>query len=261
MKKTLFMLISSILIFWITQADILDDSISWMYDNELTIHQSQNTFNANKSIRRDEAAKFFVKFAKKLNKTTYIKNYNQCIFSDINNSWSDLQDIVVESCMLWLFQWNRWKFYPQNQITNAEAITVLIRLIYWFQNEIWVNHRSDNYYKKANELNILQNVYMDNKNTIASRGNVWIIIYNANNIFNCTPEWEDFSVAVGPQYYKPCCTWLIWEKLDWDWELVIGWSLTCIDPNKWTPQCKDTWPFWQWRYYPNGSFLKSDLCF
>jgi hypothetical protein len=57
------------------------------------------------------------------------------------------------------------------------------------QSEVGLTHRADNYYAKANELGVLDNVDMNSKNSIATRGNVGIVIYDGNTIyFNCTTE-------------------------------------------------------------------------
>lgn len=92
--------------------------------------------------------------------------------------------MYIESCKLGLFQGSNGKFKPQNQLTNAQAITVLVRLLAENQSEVWLSHRADNYYSKANELGVLQNVSMNSKNNTATRGNVGIVIYNgkAGNI-------------------------------------------------------------------------------
>lgn len=181
------------LILWLfafASADKVDDAITWMYDNGLTIHNNKTDFNATRWLRRDEAAKFYVNFSKLLGKTTYVKTANQCIFSDINDSRSDLKDIVIESCRLGLFQWSKGKFNPKNQLTNAQAITVLVRLLAGNQGEVWLSHRANNYYTKANELNILQNVSMNSKDSIATRGNVGVIIWNWDNYSNWTATTE-----------------------------------------------------------------------
>lgn len=162
-------------------AAVVDDAISWMHDNSLTIYDNKTDFNADRWLRRDEAAKFYVNFAKLLSKTTYVKTANQCIFSDINDSWSDLKDIVVESCRLGLFQWSKWEFDPTSQLTNAQAITVLVRLLAGNQSEVWQTHRANNYYTKANELGILESVVMNTKDSIATRGNVGVIIYDGKD--------------------------------------------------------------------------------
>jgi hypothetical protein len=71
-----------------------------MHDNGLTIYTTAATFKSTTGLRRDEAAKFFVGFAKIIGKTGYVKTDSQCSFSDISKSWSDLKSIVVESCKL-----------------------------------------------------------------------------------------------------------------------------------------------------------------
>jgi len=180
--KTFLLLITTVLLglTTFTFAGNIDDAVQWMYENGLTIYDNTTDFHAERWLRRDEAAKFFVQFSQLLGKTTAIKTDTQCTFSDINNAWSDLKSIVFESCKLWLFQWNQWKFYPQDQLTNAQAITVLIRLIAGSQSEYSTNHRADKYYQKAYELNLLNEVDMDIRNAIATRWNVWLIIYAAS---------------------------------------------------------------------------------
>ena len=182
MKKLLIAMVFVLSLLSFASADKLDDAISWMYDNGLTIHEWQMTYKADSWLRRDEAAKFYVNFSKLLGKTTYVKTASQCNFSDINDSWSDLKDVVVESCKLGLFQWSKGKFTPKSQLTNAQAITVLVRLLAGNQSEAWQSHRANNYYTKANELGILESVAMNSKDSIATRGNVGLIIYNGNNL-------------------------------------------------------------------------------
>jgi hypothetical protein len=188
MKKLLIILTFALGLFSFSSAAIVDDAITWMYENGLTIHNNKTDFNADRGLRRDEAAKFYVNFAKLLAKTNYVKTTNQCIFSDINDSWSDLKEIVIESCRLGLFQGNNGKFYPKNQLTNAQAITVLVRLLAGSENESGLSHRANNYYKKANELGILSNVAMNSKDIIASRANVGVIIYNGKNTDSNTKQ-------------------------------------------------------------------------
>ena len=201
MKKLLIAIVFVLSLLSFASADKLDDAISWMYDNGLTIHEWQMTYKADSWLRRDEAAKFYVNFSKLLGKTTYVKTASQCKFSDINDSWSDLKDVVVESCKLGLFQWSKGKFTPKSQLTNAQAITVLVRLLAGNQSEAWQSHRANNYYTKANELGILESVAMNSKDSIATRGNVGLIIYNGNNLgnkstlatFSDTEVWVSFS--------------------------------------------------------------------
>jgi hypothetical protein len=41
----------------------IEDTVQWMYNNNLTIHNTVEKFDIEDWLRRDEAAKFFVKLA------------------------------------------------------------------------------------------------------------------------------------------------------------------------------------------------------
>lgn len=162
-------------------ATTIEDAVAWAYTQKLTIHYSTEDFWSSKLIRRDEAAKFFVKFAKLLWKTSYIVNANQCIFFDKNQARDDLQDTIVEACRLGLFKGNNGKFNPTGNITNAEVIAVLVRLVDGYQPENG-SHWAENYYTRATALWLLNNVTMTNKDTPTQRGNIIISLYDARNL-------------------------------------------------------------------------------
>jgi hypothetical protein len=114
---------------------LLDNAITWAYTKKLTIYLNADGFKPENNIRRDEAAKFFVNFAKLVGKTSYTLNVNQCQFSDINKTRTDLREIVVESCRLGIFKGSNGKFNPTGNLTNAEAVAVLMRIIDGYQEE------------------------------------------------------------------------------------------------------------------------------
>jgi hypothetical protein len=70
----------------------------------LTIFKTTKDYQPNNYIRRDEAAKLFVKFAKIVEKDTYKKTAEECKFSDLNDAHADIKDIIVESCRMGIFQ-------------------------------------------------------------------------------------------------------------------------------------------------------------
>lgn len=113
----------------------LDNAITRAYTKKLTSFLATEDFKPNNSIRRDEAAKFFVNFAKLVGKTKYTVNANQCQFSDLNKAWSDLRNIITESCKLGIFKGTKGKFNPTDNLTNAEAIAVLMRIVDGNQSE------------------------------------------------------------------------------------------------------------------------------
>lgn len=203
--KKFFIVMTLIGLLSFAWASNIDDAVNWMYQNGLTIHDNSISFKPNKSIRRDEAAKFFVEFAKLIWKTNYVKNDNECNFQDINKSWSKLKDYVVRSCKLWLIGpiqsishtisignwWIAWikkndikNFSPARELRNATAVTVLVRLIDGNKVETWFNNWTDYYYLKANELNILKGVNMKEREGFTTRWNLAKIIYNASKLYN-----------------------------------------------------------------------------
>lgn len=140
----------------------LNQAISWMYEKWLTVFNEPESFMASRWLRRDEAAKFYVQYAKQVMWKTPDYSKQWCNFKDLNEAWSDLKDIIVESCQLWLFQWNNWKFMPTQQLTNAQAITVFMRLREWYKDESWT-HFANNYYESAHAQWFLYDTPLDNR--------------------------------------------------------------------------------------------------
>lgn len=172
-----------LLSFW--QAAVLDEAVTWMNKNNLTIFKTVTDYKPNNYLRRDEAAKLFVNFAKLKNKDVYIKTAEECKFSDLNDAHKDLKDIVLESCRMGIFQWANGKFMPRWSLINEQAVAVLLRVIGEKQSEVGVSYRSENYYTRAYELWVLWQVNMWDRKILATRGNVGVMLANASdNILN-----------------------------------------------------------------------------
>lgn len=140
----------------------LNQAILRMYEKWLTIFNEPESFMASRWLRRDEAAKFYVQYAKQVMWKTPDYSRQWCNFKDLGEAWSDLKDIIVESCQLWLFQWSNWKFMPTQQLTNAQAITVFMRLLEWYKDETWT-HFANNYYESAHNQWFLYDTSLDNR--------------------------------------------------------------------------------------------------
>lgn len=180
----------------------LDSAVSWMYTNKLTIYSTTKDYNPTNYLRRDQAAKIFVKFAQVMGKTDSVAKESSCQFSDKNSAPWDLQPYLIQACTLGIFQGSSGKFYPQTAITNSQALAVLIRIIAGKQPETGVAHRYDNYYKKASELGILEWVNVTDKQRSISRGNMALLMYNATNHSTDTSTSEtsssDTTTTVSP---------------------------------------------------------------
>ena len=137
----------------------MEEAVQWMYNAWMTKFNEPNSFMATKSLRRDEASKFFVRFAKDILWKTPDTS-KDCKFSDLDKAWSDLKWEIVEACQLWLFQWAKWKFMPEQQLTNAQAITVFMRMFEWYKDESWT-HFANEYYTSAHDKGFLKDTPLD----------------------------------------------------------------------------------------------------
>lgn len=115
----------------------MEDAIKWMYDNWLTIYDNWSTFMAYDPITREQASKFFVEFAVKVlwKDRWTVSSYD--IFTDIKNANPTLKNHIIYSYNMWMFKWNNWKFMPFNNLTIAQSLAVLIRLVDWQLDESW----------------------------------------------------------------------------------------------------------------------------
>lgn len=163
----------------------LQKAITRMYENWMTKFNNPISFMADWAINREQAAKFFWVLAE----TIYNKEANKenlCKFSDILSADPTLQENIVQSCELWLFQWHNWIFDPKTNLTNAQALAVLSRIVNgkldenfqpWYSNY----YRSDNLWKYvlANWLRIWS---ISSAEKEATRWEIAIMIYRTANI-------------------------------------------------------------------------------
>lgn len=185
MKKFLVIALTVICAWWFSFAiSQLDQSISRMNKNWLTKFTNTTDFMATNNLRRDEASKFFVQYAKEVKGLTPDTSKTTCNFTDVSKARPDLKDIIKEACQLGLFQWSNGKFMPTQSLTNAQAITVLIRMIDWKKDETqW--HFAQLYFEKGQKLWIMEWLALNstaNFDKLTTRGDVGILLYNASKL-------------------------------------------------------------------------------
>ncbi len=140
------------------------------------------TFMGKNNIRRDEAATMFLRFAEHHDMlgTALV---NDCNFPDLGAAHSDLTDEIVGACEAGLFQWSKGYFLPTASITNAQAITVMSRILDGKKAETW-RHRADNYYEVLREKSLMDGLAMAAKymsyDTKITRWDIAILLYRAD---------------------------------------------------------------------------------
>ncbi len=126
----------------------VQDAIDYLYANGLTMFATEETFMGTSSLRRDEAAAFFARFARDVLKMEVNADAEGCEFSDLAGAHQDLLGEVAAACQLGLMKGSEGMFMPTATLTNAQAMTVLVRLLIGDQEEAAGNWAA-NYYAAA----------------------------------------------------------------------------------------------------------------
>ena len=124
---------------------------SWMKENHLTKYTDIDDFRPTDSITRAEASKFMVGYAGLIDLK---KTEASCNFSDLRGFDPSLTPSILDACGLGLFRGNAGKFLPKNNITEAEALAVIIRSLEGTLDENQSPWYSA-YYDRAYELSII----------------------------------------------------------------------------------------------------------
>lgn len=133
--------------------------VDFLHSIGMTKFPKLNDFLPNNLITRAEASKFFVKFAEQQGLARKVNDEAACSFSDIEKyQKSDLYQTMLQSCQYGLFNGSEGKFNPDGNLTNGEAIAVLIRMIEGKKlDESSELHWSLAYLKKVKEARLILN--------------------------------------------------------------------------------------------------------
>jgi len=162
MKKSIALLASGILLASAVFGQSFTTVLDWMYGEWLTRYNQVSDFRPNDSITRGEAAKFVNQYAQieGLQKT-----YTQCQFSDIEGYDYTLVPHIAEACAYGLLKGSNGRYMPNGPITEAQAITVIIRSLYGFLDETWAYWRQP-YYEAGRVLGIIQGETLQGVNQV-----------------------------------------------------------------------------------------------
>lgn len=185
----------------------VQDAIDYLYANGLTMFATEETFMGASSLRRDEAAAFFARFARDVLEMEVDTDTEGCEFSDLAGAHQDLLGEVAAACQLGLMKGSDGKFMPMATLTNAQAMTVLVRLLVGDQEEVAGNWAA-NYYAVAKAAGLTVSLAADveaNLHVAITRADVAKMIEAASvfestaptlNIVETASANEDFSTLV-----------------------------------------------------------------
>ncbi len=156
-----------------------------MFSNGLTT-MSETGFRPNDQVTRGEISKFFTKFAevKGLEKT---KTASECQFNDVAGYDSTLVPTIIEACEYGLVKGSNGSYFPNKSLTEAEALTVVVRSLLGFQDETGTPWWTE-YYNAGKWLGILDNETLWGIDTPATRETVGTWLYRAALVDPATIE-------------------------------------------------------------------------
>jgi hypothetical protein len=126
------------------------EAINWMYDMWMTSYNTTESFMPYNTITRAQVAKMLDRFAIATNMTE-IRNFWNCEFTDVA-SGSEFKDAITRVCQYWIMAWSNDKFSPDQTVTKAEFIAMLIRLFDGKTLDETLNPRWTAYYKRGIEI-------------------------------------------------------------------------------------------------------------
>ena len=168
--------------FVFAQTPSFDGSVlPWMFDNGLTKYDASADYRPNDSITRGESAKLFTQFAELIGLTK--DSTKVCQFDDIAGYDHTLEPMIIEACEYGLLKGSNGKFMPTNSISEAEAITVVVRALEGFKDETG-NPWWGNYYAAGVNAGVIAtsqdpDVWSVNEPITRAKLGTWL--YNAAN--------------------------------------------------------------------------------
>lgn len=185
--------------------------VEWMYDNWLTKFDNTQDFGWDRSVTRWEISKFFTQFAVLIGKEK-VKTTAECQFNDIDGYDFTLVPTIILACEYGLVKWFNWNYYPDKNLTKAEALTVIIRAVLWPQDES-KEPRWTQYHEAWVWLWILQDgESIRDLDTIASRWTVGSWLYTASFV--------DYD-EVKRQWSKKLLEILTEAFWEWNWSDIF----------------------------------------
>ena len=105
-------------------------ALAWMHSNGLTMYDNEQDFRPQDILTREEASKIIWQAYSTLWYDDITKNAS-CTFSDSEMFNPTLAPHIANVCKRGLFKWSDGKFMPQDTLTKAQWMAVLIRMFEW----------------------------------------------------------------------------------------------------------------------------------
>lgn len=165
----------------ISPEDEFTNALAWMYANGLTMYDNKEEFRPKDFLTREEASKIIWQAYSVLWYKDLEKNQS-CVFSDEDMFNETLSEHIKNVCKRWLFKWSDGKFMPQNILTKAQSMAVLVRMFegkmsYELQTPWWAQ-----YYEKGKLMWLTNSDNINEFDHNLSRYEIALMIYRLKKI-------------------------------------------------------------------------------
>jgi thiol-disulfide isomerase/thioredoxin len=168
------------------KAESFAEVLQWMYDNGLTSYDTEIGFMPDDYLQRGQAAKFIATYGEMIGLEETNTN---CTFDDIADYDATLVPYIQKACALGLLKGSQGKFGPEVTMTQAQAMTMIVRIREGFMDETtdpWYQNYSAS--AKANGI-VMQNELSNTPDaTPVARGIMAKWLYRSNMLRTHNPD-------------------------------------------------------------------------
>ncbi len=168
------------------KAESFGEVLQWMYDNGLTSYDTEVGFMPDDYLQRGQAAKFIATYGVMIGLEETNTN---CTFEDVAGYDETLTPYIQQACAMGLLKGANGKFWPSEAITQAQAMTMVMRIKEGFLDETG-NPWYAAYSARAKETGIVMQNELSNTPdaTPVARGIMAKWLYRSNVIRNTNPD-------------------------------------------------------------------------
>lgn len=164
----------------LTADPALQEAIYRLHDIGVTKYTDINDFRPFDSIQRQEAAKMFLTFRYAIGSqiSSPLTITGECQFVDLVNADQTLVPYIHQACSVGILKWSSDIYQPFNELTRAQAISILLRITDGYQDEsgsVWWQK----YYDRALQLGMISPSSPENFEKPISRYEVAVLLYKS----------------------------------------------------------------------------------
>lgn len=161
-------------------------ALAWMYANWLTMYNNSGDYRMYDVLTREEAAKIIWQAYAVFGLDTGVIKNNSCTFQDANSFNPTLSTHIANVCQWWLFQWSDWNYMPRNNLTKAQAMAVLIRMIEWKMSYELQTPWREQYYNKWKMIGLTNVENINEFDHDLTRYEIALMVYRMRTIMEST---------------------------------------------------------------------------